>query len=200
MSGVRSFVALELPPHIVTGLLGAGEALRIASPDWVGEKWVTEANLHITLKFLGNVEQADMAVLLDELGSTLAGLARFDLELTGVRAVPSLRRCSMVWGTFRDSEDGACGRMAALIDEATAGLGVARDARPFTPHVTLVRARRPRGLAQEAVASANHSLQGVSRSMSVPSVSLFASTLTRRGPLYDGVGQWDLASGTEALE
>ena len=191
---VRCFAAIELAPGELADLLAATEALKAADPDWSGEKWVAACNLHITLKFMGDVAGGQLAALAERLGEAVGAVPAFEIKLAGVKAVPSARRCSMVWAAFDDSADGACASLAATIDDVAAEFEVEPDARAFKPHVTLARARRPRRLAHEALTCANAKLGASHRSMSVPSVTFFASTLTRRGPIYERIGCWNLSS------
>lgn len=193
MSGVRSFIALELTPDVVVALLGAGAALRSAAPAWNGEKWVAEENLHVTLKFLGEMDEAELPDFALQLEPALATLATFGLDLTGVAAVPSARRCTLVWAAFEDP-DGVCAALAQKVDDVAERFGCEREARAFRPHVTLVRARHPRYLHSEALACANAALEDAPHSMSVPSATLFASTLTRRGPIYESLARWEFTS------
>jgi 2'-5' RNA ligase len=194
VSGVRCFVALELQPEIVSALVAAGSALRGAAPAWRDEKWVAEDNLHITLKFLGPVAEERIELLELALGVVLADQPAFSLRLAGLRAVPSAKRCSMVWAPFDDSPDPACQRLAEAVDAAIAEFGVEKESRRFAPHVTLARARRPHRLDEDALLAANTSLTCTNASMSVPSATLFASTLTRRGPIYERLARWQFTA------
>lgn len=189
MTARRSFVALELEPQVVAALLGAGETLRKLAPTWRDEKWVAENNLHVTLKFLGTVKSGVLEALQSDLDGTLSRTHAFTMPLRGLRAIPSHGRRSMVWATLDDSE-GRCARLAEQIDDAAAVHGIERDAKRFTPHVTLVRARKPRRLDAEALSSSNLVVAQRRASMSVLSATLFASTLTRTGPVYDRVATW----------
>lgn len=191
MSGVRCFVALELQPEIVGVLAAASSALRREAPAWRDEKWVAEDNLHITLKFLGPIAEDRIESLQFALATALADQRPFSLRLACVSAVPSAKRCSMVWASFDDSPDRACERMADGVDATVAAFGVEKESRRFTAHVTLARARRPHRLHTDALLAANEALNCTNASMSVPSATLFASTLTRHGPIYQRLARWE---------
>jgi 2'-5' RNA ligase len=190
VSGTRSFLAIELAPDVLAALLDSCATLRAAAPDWRDEKWVADENLHITLKFLGNLDEPQLATLAAELDTRLDGQRAFELHLAGLRAVPSLRHCNMVWGRFADDEDLSCARLAQEVDSAAELLGVDPEARQFSPHATLVRARKPRRLSDEALTSANERLRDGDLSMSVPGITLFGSTLTKTGPVYERLAEW----------
>ncbi|HEY5541488.1 MAG TPA: RNA 2',3'-cyclic phosphodiesterase [Coriobacteriia bacterium] len=189
MSGTRCFVAIELTDDVRERLREARSALLEQAPAWRGEKWVGEHNLHITLKFLGSLDEDQLAEVRSAVGHALAGTISFQMRLAGLRAVPRPRRCSMVWAQFADTES-ACADLAATVERAVLTCGIAAEERPFTPHVTLARARRPRRLPDEALTSADAVITTLPISMSVLSATLFGSTLTRTGPVYEAIYSW----------
>jgi 2'-5' RNA ligase len=192
VSGTRSFVAIELSNEVRERLHDVRNVLVTQAPAWRDEKWVAENNLHITIKFLGDLGEPELAAVRAELGTALAGFPLFELGLGGARAVPGGRRCSMIWARFDDA-DGRCADIAARVERAAIACGIPAEVRGFKPHVTLVRARRPKRLAVEALTCANVAASNPAISMSVLSVTLFASTLTRTGPVYEAIDSWALA-------
>lgn len=198
MSGLRCFVALELEPHIVAALLEAGSALRATDSSWRDEKWAAEQNLHITLTFMGTLAEERIEALANTLGAAVAEQTAFRMRLASVRPLPSIRRCSMAWATFDDAENRACETLASRVEAVAAQFDAAPDDHQFSPHVTLVRARRPHRLDPNAIASANEALTCTTPSMSVPSATLFASTLTRQGPIYERLARWDFSGADSA--
>jgi RNA 2',3'-cyclic 3'-phosphodiesterase len=193
VSDLRCFVALELEPHIVATLLEAGSALRAADLSWRDEKWVAAENLHITLKFIGTLAEQRASALVSALGAAMAEQRAFRLQLADVSAVPSPQRSSMVWATFRDAQNHACMTLASRVEAVAAQFDVPAEDRRFAPHVTLVRARRPKRLDSDALARANTALTCSAPSMSVSSTTLFASMLTRQGPVYEQLARWDFS-------
>lgn len=189
MTARRSFVALELDRHVASELVNAVAELQSLAPAWRDEKWVAEENLHVTLKFLGDVELHDLDDLQTALGSMFTDVRPFALPLIGLQAVPSHGRRSMIWAAFGDPDD-RCAEIAASVDRLATRIGVNSETRPFVPHVTLARARRPKRLSAEALSSVNAHLETRSVSMSVLSATLFASTLTRSGPVYERLAIW----------
>jgi 2'-5' RNA ligase len=98
----------------------------------------------------------------------------------------------MVWARFSDDE-GRCADLAGRVEGAAAAIGLPAEQRSFAPHVTLVRARRPRALDGAALTGANAVACAEQISMSVLSATLFASTLTRTGPVYEAIDSWALS-------
>jgi 2'-5' RNA ligase len=191
VSGVRCFVAISLPQPLVDGLLGACAQVRDADATWRQEKWVGERNLHLTLKFMGELDENSIAPLSEQLARVVASTETFELPFTGISAAGGLRRCRMLWATFSD-QDGRCERLHARIEEVAGDFGVPTESRPFAPHVTLCRARRPKTISENALAAGEAALATTPDSMSVVQASLFSSRLTPRGPIYREIGTWRL--------
>ena len=137
---VRSFVAVPLPETIQASIFAAAQELARALPQ-AGIKWSRKVeNLHITVKFLGQIEEEKLTALADDLARTLAPLPRFPLALRGMGAFPSPRKANVVWAGVED-----VGRGLAAVAQAVEGVGerfgVAREPRTFTGHVTVGRAK-----------------------------------------------------------
>jgi len=137
---VRSFVAVPLPEKIQADIFAAAQELSRRLPQ-LGVKWAGKVeNLHITVKFLGQIEEEKLTALAEDLARTVAPLPRFRLELRGMGAFPSPRKANVVWAGV---EDGARGLTA--IAEAVEGVGerfgFGREQRAFTGHVTVGRSK-----------------------------------------------------------
>lgn len=191
MTEIRCFVGIPLVPCIADLLAEAVSVVRETDRSWRDEKWVPRENMHVTLKFLGNRPEDEVDALAEAVGDAVADLHAFDLPLSGLRAVPQPRRCRMLWASFLDP-DGACAALAQSVDRAALSLGVEPDVRAFVPHATLCRARRPRPISERALEAASALISDVSGPMSVPSVTVFASRLTPRGPIYSPIGSRSL--------
>lgn len=187
----RCFLAFDLPPDTVRRLDDTRRAFLSAAPDWAGEKWVDSALLHVTLKFIGPLDDAVVPAATAALVAACAALPPAAVVLTSVRTVPSPRRATMLWAEMRDASGGMTA-LARTVDEALASpFGVPPCEREFAPHVTLARARRPRpvpsGPAEQATACLVEGSE-LDRTMSVHSLTLYASTLRREGPTYEALG------------
>lgn len=191
MTGVRCFVGVPLPAHIANRLAQACAELRAADPGWEPEKWVASDNLHLTLKFLGDVDVTEIDAVSAALGETIGRFAAFELPVGRIHAQPDRRRAKMIWACFLDPE-GSCERLASSIDGTAETFGIAPETRAYRPHATLCRARRPKPVSETALAAANSRLESLPGFLSVPSVSLFSSRLTPRGPIYTEIGAWHM--------
>jgi 2'-5' RNA ligase len=136
---VRSFVAVPLPASVQQAVFGVAAALAPALP---GVRWSRKVeNLHVTVKFLGDVDPAKLAAFGADLQVALATLRMFDIAVRGMGAFPSARRANIIWAGIDDST-GGLQKAAALVETVagTAGVGE-REKRPFRGHVTVGRAK-----------------------------------------------------------
>jgi 2'-5' RNA ligase len=186
----RAFIGIALPRGVKSTMLQCRDAYLDADPEWRREKWVLEDNLHVTLRFLGNVDDEMAARILEALRATVPAIERYRLYLGRARAVPRPRAASLLW------VEGVSGApetadLAAVISETLAHLGFERDTRAFKTHVTLCRARHLRRASVPALDAMDHVLdrseeRGVS--LSVREITLYSSTLTPHGPVYEELG------------
>jgi 2'-5' RNA ligase len=134
---MRLFVALELPATVRENLGALLESLRAVSPQ---TRWVRPENLHLTLKFIGEAAETKLAAI----RSALAG-ARSDQPTTvifrGLGFFPNEKRPRVFWAGIEASPN--LKTLAAEIDRATEKLGIPREQRPFSPHLTLARFEPP---------------------------------------------------------
>lgn len=201
---MRVFVGLELSDDARRGLSAVAALVRRLDPAWGAEKWVAPENLHVTLAFAGGLDEASTRGLVASLGPALARLEPEDVVLRGLVAVPSPRRAVMLWAVPGCDTPGVSA-VAAEVMRLVAEAGGVNDERPFRAHLTLVRARRPRRVARAILdeawgvaadpasasgsASASHDPELVGkpaeRIVSGGAVTVFSSTLTPRGPIYE---------------
>ena len=147
---IRAFLAVDLDPVVHAGLVRLKHELAAIAPN---VRWVGDAGLHATLKFLGAVEPAQLDAVRDALLPQLERFPCFTAGAGGLGVFPSLRRPRVVWIGL----DGAgFTDMARLIENALAPLGFSAERRPFRAHVTLARIEAPRGWTQLEDAARAH--------------------------------------------
>jgi 2'-5' RNA ligase len=143
---IRTFISVHIPG-----------AVREAIGSWMGRlrpigedvKWVRCENLHLTLKFLGDVEESRVAAVGSAVEKAVSSRPPFNLALGGTGAFPNVRRPSVLWiGVPLGAEPMVA--LAAGIESELAGLGFDREKRPFSAHLTLGRVR-PGGDARRTV-------------------------------------------------
>lgn len=191
----RCFVAIDLPEPVVTSLTRASTAFLESSPQWAGEKWVAPELLHVTVAFFGTVPDPALPALIDGLARSCARHEPFGLRLSGGRAVPSRHHATMVWALLDGDVEAAASLQADIVEAA----GCDADSRPYRPHITLVRSRRPRRVHGVVIDDLSKRLEaagkGTDGCVSVRSVTVLASTLGATGPTYRALATIPLAGG-----
>jgi RNA 2',3'-cyclic 3'-phosphodiesterase len=130
---VRLFVALEIPSAVRDNLAAMIRELRPLAPQL---KWVRVENLHITLKFIGETNAENLAAIRRAL-SSVPSRQSVDLHLRGLGFFPNEKRPAVLWAGIEASE--SLGKLAGDIDRALETVGIAREQRTFTPHLTIAR-------------------------------------------------------------
>lgn len=185
----RVFFAVPMSIALRQTLVACRQACVTADPQWAGEKWVAPENLHATLRFLGTVPGPDVERCVEAVAEGLRTIPPFPLRLDRVRVVPQRRSASLIWvGPSIGAEEITA--VADTIASATSFVDFHPDGKRFRPHVTLCRARAPRRLATGALDEVERLLHVSGEravSMSVRGVTLFSSTLTPRGPVYEQI-------------
>jgi len=140
---IRSFIAIHINDEIKRTLEQLIGAMREYGADI---KWVRPDNLHLTLKFLGNIDEKQVAPISARLDAIGENNDQFSLELFGTGTFPGPRRPRVIWVGLKGYEP-AVG-LFGDIDNAMAVEGFEREKRPFNPHITLGRVRSPKGIAK----------------------------------------------------
>ena len=140
-TSLRCFVAVLLPEQVRASLSAVCAELRGRTR---GLSWVKADNLHLTLRFLGEVELAMLGYVRDAVTEAADAVSPFTLRLDGLGGFPPGRTPRVLWAGVSTGSD----EMRALhgaLETALAARGIPRESRPFHPHITLARARDPRG-------------------------------------------------------
>jgi 2'-5' RNA ligase len=182
MEVFRLFIAAELPQAIKTALVAAQEQLRRGRPPI---RWVAPDAMHLTLRFLGDTSSDQVPEIEQAMRGALAERTAMTLQLTAIGAFPNMMRPSVVWAGVGGAT-GALERAQADLEAGLAAIGIARETRPFHPHLTLGRVRR------DANAAALEQLRAALRQApALPPISwpaerivLFRSELRREGSIY----------------
>ncbi|NJD11689.1 MAG: RNA 2',3'-cyclic phosphodiesterase [Gemmatimonadetes bacterium] len=177
---MRLFIAVNLPAAACAEIAAATRPLRNAG---LPVRWVDATAYHLTLKFLGEVEEDLARALARVVGEVAARHPAFPLRLRGAGAFPNLRRPSVWWLGIEASE--ALAGLQQDVERGTVPLGFPAEQRPFSPHLTL--GRTARDYRRDALAGAESRLQAVAfdRTITVETLDLMRSHLTPRGARYE---------------
>jgi 2'-5' RNA ligase len=171
---VRTFIALELSQDIRDQLSGAQETIRGCKARLT---FVDPENIHITIKFLGEVDQEKLKKVIDAIRSVT--FTPFQIK-AGAVTVNNPKRPHTVWCAIND--EGVGERLFHQIEDALAPLGFGRETRPFTPHATIARVKSPDPSLFTVLNSLKDKTYG---SCPILGIKLKKSTLLPQGPVYE---------------
>lgn len=190
---MRLFVAVEIDERIRREAARVGE--RLAEALGPGGRravtWVAPANMHLTLRFLGEVEEGVAAELRARIARPF-DTAAFRLAVSGLGAFPPGGAPRVFWLGLAEGAEGL-GRLHDEVEARLDGLGFERETRPFRAHLTLGRVKAPLGAgARTALAATPAADIGWCE---VSQVTLFESRLSPRGAVYTALAHGPLARG-----
>ena len=187
-NSMRVFVAVQIPADPKQELGKLIDRLALENSRTV--RWVALEGIHLTMKFLGDVDPSLISDAVEAMSSAANGIAPFRIQLSGLGTFPNARRPRVLWaGIAGDVEP--LQELQHRVEGSMAGLGFARDKRPFNPHLTVGRVRDQASDTERRGIGAAFSRQalGTSEPWLVEEVYLIQSRLGPRGATYS-----DLAS------
>ena len=140
MQTLRSFIAIELPDTVKSALLSLQQELKTCGAD---VRWSRPEGVHLTLKFLGDIEDKLVDGIVETLKGTCGKFQKFSCEVRGVGVFPGTKAPRVLWAGIEDH-----GELKLIQQEIDAGmfsLGFEREGRKFSPHLTLGRFRSSEG-------------------------------------------------------
>lgn len=180
---VRCFIAAKIPatPPLRNTLSALEEMGRAVKP-------VSADNLHVTLKFFGDVPREQTAVIGRTLQEVTAPVEAFDVTLKGLGAFPHPGRPSVIWAGIDAAEPLV--RLAANLEVRFASQGFIRERRPFHPHLTLARIKaRPPESLKTLLQQYETKEFGTAP---IDHLDLYESELRREGPVYTVLARGEL--------
>ena len=187
---MRLFLAINFPPDVRRAIVDATAPLRDAAPELT---WVTEARLHLTLKFLDEQPDERVPEIRDALESVASRHKAPAMTLGGIGAFPNFRRARVVWmGVAQEP------RLELLhhdVEVAFERIGFEIEGRAFRPHLTLARIRHPLPEDRLRVLSRAAKQTDFHTEFSVHSVELMQSELSSSGPVYTTLASATLRNG-----
>jgi len=183
MSVIRAFIAVNLSPEILERIEQVSLDLQTRMKD-VPVRWVPVENIHLTLKFLGNVSTANLEILKDILGKVVSSHSECDISVGGIGAFPKPHNPRVIWVGMEVPQELVT--LQHNIEIETARLGYSREHRPFSPHLSFGRVSR-NASAQDVHAIAevleNYKV-GFLGATRLKSVYLYRSDLKPDGAVY----------------
>ena len=176
---IRCFLAIDLPDALRPQLALVQGELKRSNAD---VRWVAVGNIHLTLKFFGNLPDAEVDPITEAAREVAAKQEPFQLQVTAAGAFPSVKAPRVIWlGLGGDLIPLA--QMYHKLEKAFAALGHLPEGRPFNPHLTLGRVKSPAN--RHRLAKLLEALPPLNwPPFKVSEIILFKSTLTPKGSIY----------------
>lgn len=192
MAKTRTFIAIDSDAALQRRAGGVIDRLQPYAP---GARWIEEEDLHLTLLFLGDLSDAEIAETCSGAEWVAKANAPFRLRVQGVGAFPDVARPRAVWLGTGEGREAVC-RLQTDLDDALAHLIVRPEKRGFVPHWTLARLGRRQdrvsdNLAETLAGLADHD----TGELSVAEIVVFASELRPAGPEYYSLARCRLGLG-----
>ena len=179
---VRAFIAVDLSASVRSSVV---KLIKSIEPHLDGTKWVSTENLHVTLKFLGDVPLNELPALIKAIQKGTEQVDAFDLEFLGCGAFPNLTAPKTIWiGCDQGADDLTF--LASRIEDELFTLGYPKESRKFSPHLTIGRVRKSSAASVLSLTEFfTVQKQKPFGSCGVDEVVIYSSELTRQGPIYD---------------
>lgn len=178
MERLRVFIAIQLPDAVRAQVARLQEKLKEADAD---VKWVEPQNIHLTLKFMGEVDPDKIETLYGGLSEAIGEQGKFPISLAGIGAFPSMRRVQVVWiGVFSGAEEAS--GLAERVEASLVKRGFEAEKKKFVPHLTIGRVRSFRNTNQ--LVKLIEEIPFSSDEFPASAVTVVKSELTPQGPVY----------------
>jgi 2'-5' RNA ligase len=187
---MRLFLAADVPEDLRAQLVELQERLGEVPLDL---RLVRPTGIHLTLRFIGEVEQSRTERIVTTLGESAGGCPPpFVLRAAGLGFFPERGAPRVIWVGL-EGDRSAAGRLAAALDAALVRSGLPPETRPFMPHLTVARIREARrGDWRGALGRLSEMVRG---DLSVDRYHLYESRLGAGGATYHRLATWQLPGG-----
>jgi len=192
---MRAFIGIGLPPGCRRAIAEAVFPFRVRR---LPVSWTPEQNLHVTLKFLGEIPPGRVDEIASLLLAACGGIPAFEFLVEGAGGFPSLRAPRVLWVDIREPLE-LVGKLHENMENMLSGAGFPREGRPFHPHITVgrVRDRLPPGWGEEYAGALSGKPFGT---VGVSSYQLYESRLSPGGAAHTVLRDIPLPRGPERTE
>jgi len=186
---IRSFIAIVLPEEVKKALAGLVQELK---PIFPKISWVKPENMHLTLKFLGNIQEQQIGQIKQVMSKSCTGISPFSLQGHALGVFPTVNRARVIWSGL-SGDITWLEKLYLNLEAGLAQIGFSKEKRPFHPHLTLGRIKI--GAKPKLILEALHQHQTFSTpSFTVKEIVLFKSELNPKGAKYTALERVGLIS------
>ncbi len=185
----RVFCAVELPAEVRARLRDHVRQLRANVPD-VAASWTRVENIHLTLKFFGDVEQKRLPNISVAASHAAEQFSPFMIDVGGTGVFPKPSRAQVLWIGV-DDPSGQLSGLQKQLENQFAAVGFEKEGRAFKPHLTIARIRRPEGARQ--LAEAHMQIEFQPQQIGINEIVVFRSELSPQGSKYTALSRHQLS-------
>jgi 2'-5' RNA ligase len=180
---MRTFIAIELPQEMRDYLAGIQNKLNASGAD---VKWVKPCNIHLTLKFLGEIDEKKLGRITEILENVSGNKKTFQIRISTLGAFPKINSPRVIWVGI-DKGDNEAKEIAKELEEKIAKIGIPKEDRPFSSHITIGRTRSNLNLENliQGLKTLENEPGRENLEFAAGKITLFQSTLTPKGPIYE---------------
>ena len=176
---MRTFIAIDLSEEAQQELTQLQSELKTSQAD---VKWVDPKNIHLTLKFLGEISDQQVTQVKATLDKIAPQFKPYETTLSGIGAFPKLDHPRVVWVGIEDAK-GETKEIASKIEAELEKIGFKKEDREFKAHLTIGRVRSSKN--KDKLKSIIQSISFAPQSKNpINDITLYQSTLTPQGPIY----------------
>lgn len=181
----RMFCAFELPESLRTRIQDHAQRVREAVPE-AAASWSRPENIHLTMKFFGNVDQARVPVISAAATRVVQEFSPLEIEVGKTGVFPRPSRPQVLWIGVHDSS-GALAKLQQRLEDEFASEGFPKEDRAFRPHLTIARIRRPQ--SADRLAQIHLGLPFSAVAVGFAELILFRSELSSKGSKYTAISR-----------
>jgi len=179
---MRLFIAVELTDEVIKNMV---EMINELKETGAAVKWVEASNLHVTMKFLGWVEDRKIDNVIELASKAAAGTGGFKIKLEGTGTFPPGKSPRVLWVGITEGGD-KLGKIAVSLEENLSRAGYRSEEREFSSHVTIGRIKNNEGVDKLKEKIGRYKDTGFGEAW-IDSIAIMKSTLTPRGPVYEKI-------------
>lgn len=183
MDSLRVFVGLDLPSELKEALA----KVKVEIEPLIDGRWLAPENLHLTLKFIGQVSPDVFEKINSQLNKVKAAFKPFTVQTTGFGFFPHLKKPRIFWLGLSNQR---LTELAQAVEDSLYRISIPKEKREFQPHITLVRFKKP----VLVPAGFEQKLPKLDFSFQVQELTLFKSTLTPVGAEYQSLKKFALST------
>ena len=180
---LRMFIAVDFSPEIIAKIARISEYLQTQTPS-KALKWVAPENLHLTLKFMGDVREDHLDAIEQGIKEAMKGQPSFKISIEGMGMYPNASQPRVLWLGIKDT--GNLSQIHHKLALALQEFYPEPEKRPFSPHLTIARIRQNGD--RETIRQTGKTLSQFKAdslgTLNVRSIQLYKSDLTPQGPIY----------------